>query len=76
MSELETKLAAVTLQAKELVDAMETVRKDAIKVRNENSSLQPVELMLIHMLAEEEESMRVIARHLAALHYMVSSQSR
>ena len=74
MSELETKLAAMVLQAKELVDAMETVRKDAIKVRNEDSYPQPVERMLIHMIAEEEEYMRVIARHLAALHYMVRGQ--
>ncbi|MGR1254930.1 hypothetical protein [Aeromonas veronii] len=76
MLELETQLAAMSLQAKELVKTMEAVRKAAIKVKSEETSPQPVERMLIHMLAEEEESMRVIARHLAALHYMVSSQSR
>ncbi|MFM5081530.1 hypothetical protein ACEUBN_09335 [Aeromonas veronii] len=76
MLELETQLAAIALQAKELVKAMEAVRNGAIKVKNEATSPQPVERMLIHMIAEEEESMREIARHLAALHYMVSSHSK
>ncbi|WP_447836013.1 hypothetical protein [Aeromonas salmonicida] len=72
MLELETQLAAMVLQAKALVQAMEAVRNAAIKVRSEETSPKPVEQMLIHIIAEEEESMREIARHLAALHYMVS----
>ena len=76
MLELETQLAAIALQAKELVQAMEAIRNGAIKVKNEETSPQPVERMLIHMIAEEEESMREIARHLAALHYMVSSHAK
>ncbi|WP_447831027.1 hypothetical protein [Aeromonas salmonicida] len=76
MLELETQLAAMSLQAKELVKTMEAVRKTVIKTKSEAASLQPVERMLIHMLVEEEESMRSIARHLAALHYMLTSQSK
>ncbi|MFM5567311.1 hypothetical protein ACET8I_12230 [Aeromonas veronii] len=57
MLELETQLAAMSLQATELVNTMEAVRKAAIKVKSEENSPQMVERMLIRMLAEEEESM-------------------
>lgn len=76
MLELETQLAALALQAKELAQAMETVRKIAMNVKNDSTSLQPAERVFIHMIAEEEENMREIARHLAALHYMLSCQSK
>lgn len=76
MLELETRLAAIVQQAKELVNAMEAIRNTIFKVLNEDAGAQPVERMLLHMLAEEEESMRLVSRHLAALHYIVSSQSK
>ncbi|MFK0665195.1 hypothetical protein [Aeromonas salmonicida] len=70
MLELETRLADMAKQALELVKAMEGIRMVANEASLEEANIEPVERLLLHLLNEEEEAMRAVARNLATWQHL------
>ncbi|HDT5890716.1 hypothetical protein [Aeromonas dhakensis] len=64
MLALETRLETMAQQAMALVKSMEAARMAAIEVSREQDELEPVELLLIQMISEEEDKVRAVARNL------------
>ena len=64
MLALETRLETMAQQAPELVKSMEALRMAAIEVSREQGELEPVELLLLQMIGEEEDKVRAVARNL------------
>ncbi|HAT3423564.1 MAG: hypothetical protein ACRCXB_16735 [Aeromonadaceae bacterium] len=64
MLALETRLETMAQQALELVKSMEALRMAAIEVSREQGELEPVELLLLQMIGEEEDKVQAVARNL------------
>lgn len=64
MLALETRLETMAQQALELVKSMEALRMAAIEVSREQGELEPVELLLLQMIGEEEGKVQAVARNL------------
>lgn len=64
MLALETRLETMAQQALELVKSMEALRMAAIEVSREQGELEPVELLLLQMISEEEDKVQAVARNL------------
>ncbi|WP_438404806.1 hypothetical protein [Aeromonas hydrophila] len=64
MLALETRLETMAQQALELVKPMEALRMAAIEVSREQGELEPVELLLLQMIGEEEDKVQAVARNL------------
>jgi len=70
MLELEIRLAEMAKQALELVKAMEGIRMVANEASLAEGNIEPVERLLLHLIIEEEEAMRAVARNLATWQHL------
>lgn len=74
MLALETRLETMAQQALELVKSMEALRMAAIEVSCEQGELEPVELLLLQMISEEEDKVQTVARNLFTWQHLASSE--
>lgn len=72
MNYFECRLNALMQQTQEVVQAIAVLRQSAAEHHSLRPVPQPVALILLRLLAEEEHNMRLIAQHLTSLHLMIT----